>query len=169
MAFRSSVGDEEGSLVAARSLRMQEVPALSDHHLKTHERIQHILVTRLQTTFSALISSDVFPVLRGKMWIGRNPKVDFEELLLPWQQSWSTWSCHLHPISWCTPAPSGSISEQKTRLVLVLLQRPAGPAATPSFAPLISNAHFCSFRGHNYGNPAALQKVPGSGSSREPS
>lgn len=80
------VRHEEGSIAAGSLLRMQEMPAQRSHHLKTHQHVQHIFVTRLQTTFSPLVSSDVFPGLHGMTHIRRNPKVDFEELLLALQQ-----------------------------------------------------------------------------------
>lgn len=54
-ASSSSVGDEEDFLVAASSLRVQEMPALSNHSLKTQEHEQHIWVTQLEATFSPLI------------------------------------------------------------------------------------------------------------------
>lgn len=77
-------------MAVGSSLRMEEMPARSSHHLKTYQHVQHILVTQLQTTFSPLISSCIFPVLHGMMQIRRNPKVDFEELLLPLQQDPAT-------------------------------------------------------------------------------
>lgn len=86
--------------MVASFLRVQEMPALSNLHLKTHKRLQHILVAQLQTTFSPLISSDVFPGLRGRMRIRRNPQVDFEELLLPSRQDPAT--CIHLPVHPCT-------------------------------------------------------------------
>lgn len=97
-----SVRDAEGSLVVASSLRTQEMgPALSNHPLRTRERVQRILVAQLQTSFPPQTSSDVFPGLHRMTQIRRNPKVDFEELLLPLQQDPAT---DIHPL--VTPAPS---------------------------------------------------------------
>jgi len=115
VASSLSVRGEEGSLVVASSLWMQEMgPALSNHHLKTHKRMQHILVAQLQISFSPLISSDIFPGLHGMIWIKRNTKVDLEEQLLPLQQDPATRASSpeapLHP-----PAV---IIDQKTRLIL---------------------------------------------------
>lgn len=100
-----------------QALRMQEMAALSNHHLKTHKQVQHILVTQLQTTFSPLISSDVFPGLHRMMQTRRNPKVDFEELPLPLQQDPAICtSCPGAPLH-----PPAVITEQKTILILAII------------------------------------------------
>lgn len=91
----SGVGGEEGSLVATSSARMQEMPALSNHHLETPRHVQHISVTHSKPP------PDFCPGFCGMMKVGRNPKVDFEELLLPLEQDPAT-----HIPSGVHPAPS---------------------------------------------------------------
>lgn len=81
--------------MATSSAKMQETPALSNHHPKTPKHVQHISDTHSKP----LIPPDFCPGFCGMMKVGRNPKVDFEELLLPLEQDPATHTSHLpvHP------------------------------------------------------------------------
>lgn len=118
--------------MVVNSLRMQEMgPALRNHHLKTQKCVPHILVAPASNQFLSTNSIALFPGLHGMMRIRRNPKVYFEELLLPLQQDPAT-RVHLlvtpvpsscdylrenktHPCSYCNQPPD---SQQPLRLLL---------------------------------------------------